>query len=87
MSCGASTFTFDLGSEDADRGQDDQRGIDLLRPVWHMLDLTLQGRDDWYAELSYEPWRIPPRTGASGGSSAPPGSRVVGLRTHILPAG
>jgi predicted dithiol-disulfide oxidoreductase (DUF899 family) len=31
----------------------DQRGIDLLSPVWHMLDLTPEGRDDWYAELAY----------------------------------
>jgi predicted dithiol-disulfide oxidoreductase (DUF899 family) len=31
----------------------DQRGIDLLSPVWHFLDLTPDGRDDWYPELSY----------------------------------
>lgn len=31
-----------------------QRGIDLLTPVYNMLDLTPQGRGDWYAELSYE---------------------------------
>jgi predicted dithiol-disulfide oxidoreductase (DUF899 family) len=31
----------------------DQRGIDLLCPVWHVLDLTPEGRDDWYAELEY----------------------------------
>jgi predicted dithiol-disulfide oxidoreductase (DUF899 family) len=31
----------------------DQRGIDLLAPVWHMLDLTPQGRGDWYAQLDY----------------------------------
>jgi predicted dithiol-disulfide oxidoreductase (DUF899 family) len=31
----------------------DQRGIDLLNPVWNLLDLTPQGRDDWYAELVY----------------------------------
>ena len=31
----------------------DQRGIDLLTPVWHLLDLTPQGRGDWYASLSY----------------------------------
>ena len=81
LSCGSSTFKFDLGSEDADGGQDstisvftrdaegrvhhrysahprmddqiDQRGIDLLCPVWHVLDLTPQGRDDWYPDLSY----------------------------------
>jgi predicted dithiol-disulfide oxidoreductase (DUF899 family) len=32
-----------------------QRGIDLLTPVYNMLDLTPGGRGDWYAELSYEP--------------------------------
>ncbi len=81
LSCGASTFKYDLGSEDQDGKQDstvsvftrdshgtvrhfysahphmaediDQRGIDLLSPVWHILDLTPQGRDDWYAELVY----------------------------------
>lgn len=31
----------------------DQRGIDLLCPTWHFLDLTPQGRDDWYAALAY----------------------------------
>ncbi|MFI8850935.1 DUF899 family protein [Streptomyces sp. 891-h] len=31
----------------------DQRGIDLLTPVWHVLDLTRQGRDDWFAALDY----------------------------------
>ncbi len=31
----------------------DQRGIDLLSPVWNVLDLTPEGRDDWYAELTY----------------------------------
>jgi predicted dithiol-disulfide oxidoreductase (DUF899 family) len=31
----------------------DERGIDLLSPVWNLLDLTPQGRRDWYAELSY----------------------------------
>jgi predicted dithiol-disulfide oxidoreductase (DUF899 family) len=30
-----------------------ERGIDLLNPVWHVLDLTPQGRGDWYAELDY----------------------------------
>lgn len=81
LSCGNSTFKYDLDSEDADGNQDstvsvftkdgrgavrhiystrprmaddiDQRGIDLLSPVWHILDLTPQGRDDWYAELAY----------------------------------
>jgi predicted dithiol-disulfide oxidoreductase (DUF899 family) len=31
----------------------DQRGIDLLCATWHLLDLTPQGRDDWYASLDY----------------------------------
>jgi predicted dithiol-disulfide oxidoreductase (DUF899 family) len=81
LSCGDSTFKFDLGSEDADGEQDstisvftrepdgkirhrysahprlddaiDQRGIDLLSPVWHLLDLTPQGRGDWYPDLAY----------------------------------
>jgi predicted dithiol-disulfide oxidoreductase (DUF899 family) len=30
-----------------------ERGIDLLSPVWRVLDLTPQGRGDWYAELQY----------------------------------
>jgi predicted dithiol-disulfide oxidoreductase (DUF899 family) len=29
-----------------------ERGIDLLSPVWHLLDLTPQGRRDWYPELT-----------------------------------
>ena len=31
-----------------------ERGIDLLCPVWHVLDLTPQGRGDWYSQLSYD---------------------------------
>jgi predicted dithiol-disulfide oxidoreductase (DUF899 family) len=82
LSCGASTFKFDLASEDAAGEQDstisvftrdgagnvhhtysahprmaddiEQRGIDLLSPVWNLMDLTPQGRGDWYAELAYE---------------------------------
>ncbi len=30
-----------------------ERGIDLLSPMWHFLDLTPQGRGDWYASLAY----------------------------------
>ncbi len=30
-----------------------ERGIDLLAPMWHFLDLTPQGRGDWYSSLSY----------------------------------
>jgi predicted dithiol-disulfide oxidoreductase (DUF899 family) len=32
-----------------------ERGIDLLTPVYNLLDLTPQGRGDWYAELDYKP--------------------------------
>ncbi|MBB4894245.1 putative dithiol-disulfide oxidoreductase (DUF899 family) [Streptomyces olivoverticillatus] len=81
LSCGDSTFKYDLGSEDENGEQDstvsvftrdddgtirhfysahprmaediDQRGIDLLSPVWHLLDLTPGGRDDWYPRLNY----------------------------------
>jgi predicted dithiol-disulfide oxidoreductase (DUF899 family) len=30
-----------------------ERGVDLLSPVWHLLDLTPRGRGDWYAGLDY----------------------------------
>ncbi len=30
-----------------------ERGIDLLAPVWHIMDLTPQGRGDWYPSLAY----------------------------------
>jgi predicted dithiol-disulfide oxidoreductase (DUF899 family) len=30
-----------------------ERGIDLLSPIWHFLDLTPEGRGDWAASLSY----------------------------------
>ena len=30
-----------------------ERGIDLLTPVYNVLDLTPQGRSDWYASLDY----------------------------------
>jgi predicted dithiol-disulfide oxidoreductase (DUF899 family) len=30
-----------------------ERGIDLMSPIWHVLDLTPQGRGDWYAKLEY----------------------------------
>jgi predicted dithiol-disulfide oxidoreductase (DUF899 family) len=30
-----------------------ERGIDLLAPIWHFLDLTPQGRGNWYASLEY----------------------------------
>ena len=30
-----------------------ERGIDLLTPVFNLLDLTPQGRGNWYAQLAY----------------------------------
>lgn len=30
-----------------------ERGIDLLAPIWHFLDLTPQGRGSWYTSLAY----------------------------------
>jgi predicted dithiol-disulfide oxidoreductase (DUF899 family) len=30
-----------------------ERGLDLLSPVYHVLDYTPQGRGDWYADLDY----------------------------------
>jgi len=30
-----------------------ERGIDLLAPIWHFMDLTPPGRANWYANLAY----------------------------------
>jgi predicted dithiol-disulfide oxidoreductase (DUF899 family) len=30
-----------------------ERGIDLLSPIWHLIDLTPQGRGNWYTSLDY----------------------------------
>jgi predicted dithiol-disulfide oxidoreductase (DUF899 family) len=30
-----------------------ERGIDLLSPVWNLLDLTPQGRGQWYPSIAY----------------------------------
>jgi predicted dithiol-disulfide oxidoreductase (DUF899 family) len=30
-----------------------ERGIDLLVPVWHYLDLIPKGREGWYPSLTY----------------------------------
>lgn len=30
-----------------------ERGIDLLSPIWHFMDVTPQGRGSWYASLDY----------------------------------
>jgi predicted dithiol-disulfide oxidoreductase (DUF899 family) len=83
LSSSASTFKYDLGSEDREGNQDStisvftresdgtlrhfytahpsmgdnihERGLDLLSPVYNVLDLTPQGRGDWYASLDYPP--------------------------------
>jgi Bacterial protein of unknown function (DUF899) len=44
----------------------DQRGIDLLAPVWHVLDLTPPGRGNWYAQLDYTAKRQRPVSNPSG---------------------
>jgi predicted dithiol-disulfide oxidoreductase (DUF899 family) len=31
----------------------DRHSVDLLSSVWHLMDLTPEGRDDWYADVSY----------------------------------
>ena len=28
-------------------------GTDLLAPIWHFMDLTPQGRGNWYTSLDY----------------------------------
>jgi predicted dithiol-disulfide oxidoreductase (DUF899 family) len=38
-----------------------QRGIDLLSPVWNLMDLTPEGRGDWNAELAYPEREATPR--------------------------
>jgi predicted dithiol-disulfide oxidoreductase (DUF899 family) len=81
LSCGTSTFKYDLRSEDAEGNQDstmsvftrdrdgtlrhfysahpwmaediNERGIDLLTPVYNLLDLTPKGRGDFYGKLTY----------------------------------
>jgi predicted dithiol-disulfide oxidoreductase (DUF899 family) len=81
LSCGSSTFKYDLGSEDREGNQDStisvftrgnngvlrhfysahprlapdiqERGIDLLTPIWNAMDLTPKGRGGFYAKLEY----------------------------------
>ncbi len=36
------------------QGDDHYRGLDLLTPVWSMLDLLPNGRGDWFPSLSYD---------------------------------
>ena len=39
-----------------------ERGLDLLCPVYNILDLTPQGRGDWYASFNYSPFRARSRS-------------------------
>lgn len=48
---GAVIHRYSKGAQMADDRR--ERGIDLLTPVWHLLDLTPGGRGDWYPSLSY----------------------------------
>lgn len=48
---GAVRHVYSKGAEMADDRR--ERGIDMLSPVWHLLDLTPQGRGDWYPSLHY----------------------------------
>ena len=51
---GADGTVYHLYSKGAQMADDRrERGIDLLSPVWHLLDLTPHGRDDWYPSLKY----------------------------------
>jgi predicted dithiol-disulfide oxidoreductase (DUF899 family) len=34
--------------------ENEYRGLDLYTPVWSLLDLTPQGRGDWYPSLQYD---------------------------------
>lgn len=38
------------------------RGIELLTPVWNLLDLTPEGRGDWYPSHSSMPPTAAPST-------------------------
>jgi predicted dithiol-disulfide oxidoreductase (DUF899 family) len=48
---GTVRHVYSKGAQMADDRR--ERGIDLLNPVWHLLDLTPNGRGDWYPRLKY----------------------------------
>jgi predicted dithiol-disulfide oxidoreductase (DUF899 family) len=48
---GTVRHVYSKGAQMADDRR--ERGIDLLSPVWQLLDLTPTGRDDWYPSLIY----------------------------------
>jgi predicted dithiol-disulfide oxidoreductase (DUF899 family) len=48
---GSVRHVYSKGAQLADDRR--ERGIDLLPPVWNLLDLTPNGRGDWYPSLHY----------------------------------
>lgn len=48
---GTVRHVYSKGAQMADDRR--ERGIDLLSPVWHLLDLTPHGRGDWHPSLKY----------------------------------
>jgi predicted dithiol-disulfide oxidoreductase (DUF899 family) len=48
---GSVLHRYSKGAQMADDRR--ERGIDLLSPVWNLLDLTPNGRGDWYPKLSH----------------------------------
>jgi len=48
---GSVRHVYSKGAQMADDRR--ERGIDLLTPVWNLLDLTPNGRPDWYPSLNY----------------------------------
>jgi predicted dithiol-disulfide oxidoreductase (DUF899 family) len=48
---GSLRHVYSKGAQMADDRR--ERGIDLLTPVWNLLDLTPNGRPDWYPSLNY----------------------------------
>jgi predicted dithiol-disulfide oxidoreductase (DUF899 family) len=48
---GSVLHRYSKGAQMADDRR--ERGIDLLSPVWNLLDLTPNGRGDWYPSLTY----------------------------------
>jgi predicted dithiol-disulfide oxidoreductase (DUF899 family) len=47
------SYATELFFQPAEQGQN-PRHVDLLWPLWNMLDLTPDGRGDWYPALDYE---------------------------------
>ncbi len=47
------SYATELFFQPAEQGQN-PRHVDLLWPLWNMLDLTPEGRGNWYPSLDYE---------------------------------